>query len=68
MFLKKVIKIKSKKFNFKKLFFISFFTLSLINKLDVISQPIVNKNFENKLKISKISFITEAINKTGDSI
>ena len=68
MFLKTVIKIKSKKFYFKKLFFLSYLTFGLINKLDVISQPIVNKNFENGLNISKISFITEAINKTGDSV
>ena len=68
MFLKAVIEIKSKKMYFKKLFFLSYLTLGLINKLDVISQPIVNKNFENGLNISKISFITEAINKTGDSV
>ncbi len=68
MFLKAIKKIKSKKIHFKKLFFLSYLTLGLINKPDVISQQIVNKNLEKELKISNISFITKAINKTGASV
>ncbi len=68
MFLKAIRKIKSQKFYFKKLFFLSYLTLGLINKPDLISQTIANKNFENELKISNISFITEAINKSGASV
>ena len=68
MFLKSVIKLQSKKFYFKKLVFLSFLTISLINKPEVISRQIVNKNLENEFKISNISFITKAINKTGASV
>ena len=68
MFFKAIRKIKSQKFYFKKLFFLSYLTLGLINKPDLISQTIANNNFENELKISNISFITEAINKSGASV
>ncbi len=68
MFLKDSIKIQSNKFYFKKLFFLFYLTLGLINKPGVISQPVVNKNLENQLKISNTSFITKAINKTGASV
>ena len=56
------------KFSFKKLFFLSCLTLGLINKSNVISQPIVNQNLNEEFKISNISFITEAVKKTGASV
>ena len=68
MFSKTITKGKSIKFSFKKLFFLSCLTLGLINKSNVISQPIVNQNLNEESKISNISFITKAVKKTGASV
>ena len=68
MFSKTITKGKFIKFSFKKLFFLSSLTLSLINKSNVISQPIVNQNLNEESKISNISFITKAVKKTGASV
>ena len=68
MFSKKITKGKLIKFSFKKLFFLSCLTLGLINKSNVISQPIVNQNLNEESKISNISFITKAVKKTGASV
>ncbi len=68
MFSKTTTKGKFIKFSFKKLFFLSCLTLGLINKSNVISQPIVNQNLNEKSKISNISFITKAVKKTGASV
>ena len=68
MFSKTIIKGKFIKFSFKKLFFLSCLTLGLINKSNVISQPIVNQNLNEESKISNISFITKAVKKTGASV
>ncbi len=68
MFSKKITKGKFIKFSFKKLFFLSCLTLGLINKSNVISQPIVNQNLNEESKISNISFITKAVKKTGASV
>ncbi len=68
MILKKIIQIKLFKFSFKKLFFIFYLTLGLINKSNVISQPIINKNFDEESRISNTSFITKAVKKTGASV
>ena len=68
MFLKKDTLKKTKKFSFKKFFFLSFLTYGLLNKPNVISQQIRNQNFNEESKISTISFITKAIKKTGASV
>ncbi len=68
MFSKTITKGKFIKLYFKKLFFLSFLTLGLINKSNVISQPIVNRNLNEESKISNISFITKAVKKTGASV
>ena len=68
MFSKTITKGKIIKFSFKKLFFLSCLTLGLINKSNVISQPIVNQNLNEESKISNISFITKAVKKTGASV
>jgi len=68
MFSKTITKGKFIKFSFKKLFFLSCLTLGLINKSNVISQPIVNQNLHEESKISNISFITKAVKKTGASV
>ena len=68
MFLKAIIQIKLLKFSFKKLFFLSYLTLGLINKSNVISQPIINQNLDKDSKISNVSFITKAVKKTGASV
>ena len=68
MFSKTIRKGKFIKFSFKKLFFLSCLTLGLINKSNVISQPIVNQNLNEESKISNISFITKAVKKTGASV
>ena len=68
MFSKTITKGKFVKFSFKKLFFLSCLTLGLINKSNVISQPIVNQNLNEESKISNISFITKAVKKTGASV
>ncbi len=68
MFLKTKTKIKLMKFSFKKLFFLSYLTLGLFNKSDLISQPIVNRNLNEESKISNVSFITKAVKKTGASV
>ena len=68
MFSKTITKGKFIKFPFKKLFFLSCLTLGLINKSNVISQPIVNQNLNEESKISNISFITKAVKKTGASV
>lgn len=68
MFLKAITQIKIMRFTLKKLFFLSYLTFGLINKSNVISQPIVNQNLDEGSKISNISFITEAVKKTGASV
>ena len=68
MFSKTITKGKFIKFSFKKLFFLYCLTLGLINKSNVISQPIVNQNLNEESKISNISFITKAVKKTGASV
>ena len=68
MFSKTITRGKFIKFSFKKLFFLSCLTLGLINKSNVISQPIVNQNLNEESKISNISFITKAVKKTGASV
>ena len=68
MFSKTIKKRKFIKFSFKKLFFLSSLTLGLVNKSNVISQPIVNQNLNEESKISNISFITKAVKKTGASV
>ena len=68
MFSKTITKGKFIKFSLKKLFFLSCLALGLINKSNVISQPIVNQNFNIESKISNISFITKAVKKTGASV
>ena len=68
MFPKTITKGKFIKFSFKKLFFLSCLTLGLINKSNVISQPILNQNLNEESKISNISFITKAVKKTGASV
>ncbi len=68
MFSKTITKGKIIKFSFKKLFFLSCLTLGLVNKSNVISQPLVNQNLNEESKISNISFITKAVNKTGASV
>ncbi len=68
MFSRTITKRKFIKYSFKKLFFLSCLTLGLINKSNVISQPLVNQNLNEESKISNISFITKAVKKTGDSV
>ena len=68
MFSKTITKGKFIKLSFKKLIFLSYLTLGLINKSNVISQPIVNQNLNEESKISNISFITKAVKKTGASV
>ncbi|WP_225867089.1 trypsin-like peptidase domain-containing protein [Prochlorococcus marinus] len=48
--------------------FISYLTFGLLNKPQVISQPIRNQTLDEKSKIANISFITKAIKKTGASV
>ena len=68
MFLMSVKYLKSKKFSFKNLVFLSYITIGLLNIPNLISQPIVNQNIDEKLKISNLSFVTQAIKKTGASV
>ena len=68
MFLKVIIQTKFLKFSFKKFFILSYISLGLINKSNVISQPIINQNLDEESKISNISFITKAVKKTGASV
>ncbi len=68
MFFKAITQVELKKFSFKKLFFLSYLTLGLLNKPNVISQPIVNQNLDEESKISSTSFISKAIQKTGASV
>ena len=68
IFLMAITQIKIMRFTLKKLFFLSYLTFGLINKSNVISQPIVNQNLDEGSKISNISFITEAVKKTGASV
>ena len=68
MFSKTITKRKFIKFSFKKLFFLSCLTLGLINKSNVISQPILDQYLNEESKISNISFITKAVKKTGASV
>ena len=68
MFSKTITKRKFIKFSFKKLFFLSCLTLGLINKSNVISQPIIEQNLNEESKITNISFITKAVKKTGASV
>ena len=68
MFLKKLTQTKVKQISLKKLFFLSYIAIGLLNKQNIISQPIVNQNLESESKISNISFITKAIKKTGASV
>ena len=68
MFLKAITQIKLFKFSFRKLFLLSYLTFGLINKSNAIPQSIDNQNLDEGSKISNISFITEAVKKTGASV
>ena len=68
MFSKTITKRKFIKFSFNKVFFLSCLTLGLINKSNVISQPILDQNLNEESKITNISFITKAVKKTGASV
>ncbi len=68
MLLKAITQIKLIRFSFRKLFLLSFLTFGLINKSNVIPQPIDNQNLDEGSKISRKSFITEAVKKTGASV
>ncbi len=68
MILKTIIQTKFLKFSFKKLLFLSYLTFGLINKSNVISQPIINQNHDAESKVSNISFVTKAVKKTGASV
>ncbi len=68
MFLKAIFQTKFLKLSFKRLFFLFYISLGLFNKSNVISQPIINQNLDEESKISKRSFITKAVNKTGASV
>ena len=68
MFSKIIKKQKLMKFSFKKFLLLSFLTIGIINKSTVISQTIENQNLNEKSKIANISFISEAVKKTGASV
>ena len=59
MSLKKVSQKISKKFSFKKLLFLSFLPLSLLNKSNLISQTTVNANLDEQSQVSNLSFINK---------
>ncbi len=59
---------KSKKFSFKKLVFFSYLSLILVNNSNVISEPLTIQRPDKEFKISNVSFITEAVKKTGASV
>ena len=66
--MKAVFQTKSSKSLLKKLIFLSFLTLGLLNETQMISKTIVTQNLKEESKISNISFITKAIKKTGASV
>ena len=68
MFLRELTLTKSKRFSLKKFLFFSYFTIILLNKPDIISQPITNENLKKESLISNTSFITKAVKKTGASV
>ena len=57
MFLEAITQIKLFKFSFRKLFLLSFLTYGLINKSNVIPQPIDNQNLDEGSKISNLLWI-----------
>ena len=68
MLLKLIKPSKQSKSLTRKLLLASTLTLSIFSKFNVIAQPIINQNLAKDSQISKISFITEAIEKTGPSV
>ena len=68
MLLKLIKPPKQSKSLTRKLLLVSTLTLSIFSKFNVIAQPIINQNLTKDSQISKISFITEAIEKTGPSV
>ena len=68
MLLKLIKPSKQSKSLTRKLLLASTLTLSIFSKFNVIAQPITNQNLTKDSQISKISFITEAIEKTGPSV
>ena len=68
MLLKLIKPSKQSKSLTRKLLLASTLTLSIFSKFNVIAQPIINQNLTKDSQISKISFITEAIEKTGPSV
>ena len=68
MFLKVKAKRQLNKFSFKQLILLFCVTFGLFNKFNVISEEKVNKNLKKESLISSISFITEAVRKTGASV
>ncbi len=68
MFLKLIKQNKIKKISGKDLLVASALTLSLFSKSNVISQPIINPIINQNSRISNISFITKAVEKTGASV
>ena len=64
-------KIKNSKFKInshKRLLFSSVITLGILCHSKVISKPLINPNFNKNNTISKKSFITKAVEKTGSSV
>ena len=53
---------------YKKLLLISALTLGITYQSKLISQPLISSNLNDKSKYSNQSFITKAIEKTGDSV
>ena len=53
---------------YKKLLLISALTLGITYQSKLISQPLISTNLNDKSKYSNQSFITKAIEKTGDSV
>ena len=52
----------------KKLLLYSLITVGIFSQSNMISQPLINPNFNEVNKYSKKSFITEAVEKTGASV
>ena len=68
MFLNVITKRQLNKFSFRQLILLLSLAFGLFNKFNVISEEKVNKNLKEESQISRVSFITEAVRKTGASV
>ncbi len=68
MFTRPINKLKSTSNRYKKFLLSSALTIGIVSHTNVISESLLNANYNENSKYSNKSFITKAVEKTGDSV